>query len=357
MDGGDGGRIGHVRAADAATGARRTRGVVAALPDFWPELPNESRAHLAVDPLTAYLRRFGARGRLAIVDRFRAVARLTGHDPAKLEAIPWESLDHDRVARLREALLSGGSAPATVNLTLVALRGVARAARNLGLLSGEEFGRIEAVPRARGTRLPAGRAAARREITALLDICAANPGPDGVAGRRDAAVLTLLAYTGLRRSEVAGLTFANCVLGNNPRLRVRGKGDKEREVPLAPQVVAALNAWLAARGRRQGPLFARVDRNGKVLAGGLSDNAIWKIVGRRNEEAGLPHLTPHDFRRTWVGALLDEDVDLVTVQALAGHADPKTTARYDRRGAAAKNRAIGALSRAGAGVDDDAPDA
>jgi integrase len=353
----NGEQVTRVRTIRAMKAEQRAQDEVPPLPDFWPESAAETHAQLAVDPLTAYLRRFSMRGRLAIIDRFRAVARLTGRDPAQLAAIPWESLDHDRVARLREALLSGGSAPATVNLTLVALRGVARAARNLGLLNGEEFGRIEAVPRAGGSRLPAGRAAARREITALLDICAVNPGPDGVAGRRDAAVLTLLAYTGLRRSEVAGLTFANCVLGNNPRLRVRGKGDKEREVPLAPQVVAALNAWIAARGRRQGPLFARVDRNGKVLAGGLSDNGIWKIVSRRNQEAGLPHLTPHDFRRTWVGALLDEDVDLVTVQALAGHADPKTTARYDRRGAAAKNRAISALSRAGAGVDDDAPDA
>ncbi|MCP6768640.1 hypothetical protein NL529_27750, partial [Klebsiella pneumoniae] len=57
---------------------------------------------------------------------------------------------------------------------------------------------------------------------------------------------------------------------------------------------------------------------------------------------------------TWVGTLLDEEVDLVTVQQLAGHADPKTTARYDRRGAAAKIRAIRALSQAGAGIEEEA---
>jgi integrase len=325
----------------------------AQLEGFWPVIDPSARQPGEADPLTAYLRRFSPRGRRSILDRLRAVARLTGADPAALEQTPWEALDHDRVARLREALLASGSAPATVNLTLVALRGVARSARNLGLLSGEEFGKIEAVPRARGSRLPAGRAAARREITALLDICQANPGPEGVAGRRDAAVITLLAYTGLRRSEVAGLEIANIVFSRQPRLRVRGKGDKEREVPLAPQVMAALQGWLTLRGQRQGKLFSRVDRNGKILAGGLSDNAIWRIVTRRRDEAGLPRLTPHDFRRTWVGALLDEDVDLVTVQTLAGHADPKTTARYDRRGAAAKTRAIGALARAGAGIDDD----
>jgi len=341
--------------AERPTGRRKAE-PKGGLIDFWPTSVPVARSPDQSDPLTAYLRRFSVRGRLAVVDRLRAVARLTGSDPDLLEAIPWEALDHDRVARLRETLMEAGNAPATINLTLVALRGVARAARNLGLLSGEEFGRIEAVPRARGSRLPAGRAAARREIVALLDICATNPGTEAVAGRRDAAILAVLAYTGLRRSEVAGLEVANCVFGQNARLRVRGKGDKEREVPLAPQATAALEAWLLARGRRQGKLFNRVDRNGSILAGGLSDNAIWRIVTKRREEAGLPRLTPHDFRRTWVGTLLDENVDLVTVQALAGHADPKTTARYDRRGAAAKTRAIGALARAGAGVEDDATD-
>lgn len=323
---------------------------------FWPAAETlPARASDQPDPLTAYLRRFSPRGRRAIVDRLRAVARMTvaDADDAALEAVPWEALTHDRVTRIREALIGDGKAPATVNLTLVALRGIARSARNLGLLSGEEFGRIEAVPRARGSRLPAGRAAARREIVAMLDACKANPGAEGAAGLRDAAVLTLLAYTGLRRGEVAALDVASCIFGQQARLRVRGKGDKEREVPLAPQVVAALDAWLKIRGRRHGRLFCRVDRNGILLNGGLTDQAIWRIVTRRRDEAGLPRLTPHDLRRTWVGALLDEDVDLVTVQQLAGHADPKTTARYDRRGAAAKVRAIRALAQAGAGLGDD----
>ena len=263
------------------------------------------------------------------------------------------SIDHDRVARLREALLEAGNAPATVNLTLVALRGVARSARNLDVAarSSADRGGAEAArhPVARRTR----GGAARDE--ALLDTCATNPGPEAVAGRRDAAVLALLAYTGLRRSEVASLDVASCVFGQHHVCVSAAKATRSARCRW-PRRRSAHSKPGSPRAGAQGKLFRRVDRNGTILEGGLSDNAISRIVTRRREEADTEthaaRLPAH-----LGGALLDEDVDLVTVQALAGHADPKTTARYDRRGAAAKTRAIGALARAGAGVDEDASDA
>ncbi len=76
----------------------------------------------------------------------------------------------------------------------------------------------------------------------------------------------------------------------------------------------------------------------------LNPDAVLKIVKKRALQAGIESFSPHDFRRTFCSDLLDAGVDLVTVQKLAGHASPETTAKYDRRGEETKRRAVQCLS-------------
>jgi integrase/recombinase XerD len=72
----------------------------------------------------------------------------------------------------------------------------------------------------------------------------------------------------------------------------------------------------------------------------MNPDAVWRILQKRGKLAGLEAFSPHDLRRTFCSDLLDAGVDIVTVQKLAGHASPVTTAKYDRRGEEAKRRAV-----------------
>ena len=125
-------------------------------------------------------------------------------------------------------------------------------------------------------------------------------------------------------------------------MRIRGKGNKERQVYAEGGADLLLSTWLELRGEDDplDPLFLPVRKNGFVQRldthgkkkSSLSDQAVYKMVKRRHREARIKEVSPHDFRKTFVGDLLDAIGDLSTVQKLAGHSDPATTARYHRRG-------------------------
>ena len=290
------------------------------------------RPAVTLRPEALYLASLAPSGRRSMRSRLLGIAALLGL--ATLAAIPWERLRYPQYAALRGHLAASGLKPASANTTLAALRGVAREAWRLGHLTAEEHARVRDLRPVRGGSLPAGRAASGTELAALFAACAADPGP---AGARDGAIVALLYAAGVRRTELAGLALADYDPAA-PALLVRhAKGRKERRVPLPPDVVGPLAAWLAVRGGAPGPFFYPLARTGRLLRA-RRDRATGAAVARAlsARAAGLATLSPHDLRRTFVGDLLDAGADLSTVQQLAGHATIATTARYDRRGEAAK---------------------
>ena len=119
----------------------------------------------------------------------------------------------------------------------------------------------------------------------------------------------------------------------------RGKGRKERRVPLASGSGAIIREWLAIRGDEPGPLLTPVRRGGTVVLRSITTRAVANILERLAHAAGVEGFSAHDFRRTMIGDLLEAGADIATVQRLAGHASPDTTARYDRRPAETRRKA------------------
>jgi len=145
---------------------------------------------------------------------------------------------------------------------------------------------------------------------------------------RDAAVLELLYATGIRVSELCGLDADHLDHGRRT-VRVRGKGDKERTVPVGVPALRAVTRWLAA-GRpalvaaASGPALFLGVRGGR-----LDPRAARRIVHERLREAGATRDTgPHGIRHTAATHLLEGGADLRSVQEILGHSSPATTQIY-----------------------------
>jgi integrase/recombinase XerD len=219
-----------------------------------------------------------------------------------------------------------GRAPASVARALVAVRSLHRFLAEEGVTT-DDPGRLVAVP-----RVPRGlpKALAEDDVTMLLD---AVVGHDPVA-RRDRAILEVLYGTGIRISELVGLSLGDVDL-DDASLRAFGKGSKERLVPLLGAAAGALQAWLSPSGR--GALEPeRWARRGDAEAvflnqrgGRLTRQGAWGVVHKHGRAVGLAdRLSPHVLRHSCATHLLDHGADIRVVQELLGHASISTTQVY-----------------------------
>lgn len=297
-----------------------------------------SPVSLTAHPAAVYLSQLAPKSRRTMRQALNSIASvLTGGDCDAL-TLDWSKLRYQHTAALRSVFMEK-YAPATANRMLCALRRVLKEARRLKLIDAEDYADAVALPNIRGTRLPPGRALAGKEIAALMEACRLDPTP---AGLRDAATIGIL-MAGLRRSEVVALELADFdPLTGGLSVR-RGKGNKQRLTYLPEGALEAVEDWLDKRGKKPGALLCPVDRVGRITIRQMSDQVVMNILLKRAKQAGIERAAPHDLRRTFISNLLEKDADLLTVQKLVGHADPATTAKYDRRGEAIKRQAVAKL--------------
>lgn len=154
------------------------------------------------------------------------------------------------------------------------------------------------------------------------------PDKNTPAGSRDSAMLEFLYATGLRVSELCKVRVSDVEL-NLGYVRVLGKGNKHRLVPVGASALSAVADYLASGRpallkRRSSPYLFVTSRGGA-----MTRQAFWKLLRRHGINAGISHdLTPHVLRHTFATHLLEGGADLRSVQTMLGHADISTTQVY-----------------------------
>ena len=259
----------------------------------------------------------------------------TGKHPAQLDL---GDLDAPLIGGFLQHLETDrGNSVTTRNARLAAIHSLFRYAALRAPEHAALIARVLAIPGKRQHR-PLMCFLTHDEIDALL----AAPDRTHWTGRRDHALLLVLSQTGLRVSELTGLTIPDVHLGAGAHVYCRGKGRKDRCTPLTSQSAAILRSWLAEHdGHGNGPLFPT--RRG----GPLSRDAVERLLAKHTSTAAkhCPSLqtktvTPHVLRHSAAMALLHAGVDITVIALWLGHESPTSTRVYLHADMAMKERAL-----------------
>jgi integrase/recombinase XerD len=267
----------------------------------------------------------------------------TGKPPSRLSLA---DLDATMVGAFLQHLEDGrGNGTATRNARLAAVHSLFRYAAPRAPEHAAVISQVLAIPPRRRERAIVSYLTPD-ETDALL----AAPSRETWHGRRDHALLLLAVQTGLRVSELTGLTRQDACPGAGPHVRCHGKGRKDRATPLTSQTVKVLRTWLAelGPGPDTGPLFPAQS------GGRLSRDAVERLVAKHAAaaETACPsikekNVTPHTLRHTAAMSLLKAGVDTSVIALWLGHEDPETTQVYLHADMTIKEQALARIQQPG----------
>src|SRR5579864_5924124 len=230
------------------------------------------------------------------------------------------------VSAWRVALEARGLGAVSINVRITAVRKLAVEAADNGLLAPELANGITRVKgvKSKGVRL--GNWLTVRQAQTLLN----TPDVSTTKGLRDRAILAVLLGCGLRRSEVAALTFGHIQQrdGRWCIVDLLGKHGRVRTIPMPTWVKVATDAWTSAAGVADGHIFRPVNRTDRVGGERLGEKVVWQMLQQYAEAVGLPGIAPHDLRRTCAKLCRAAGGELEQIQLLLGHASVQTTERY-----------------------------
>jgi site-specific recombinase XerD len=214
----------------------------------------------------------------------------------------------------------------SIIVRMSAIRKLAAEASDNGLLAPELAAGIARVRSAKTVGIRVGNWLSARQAQTLLNA----PDITTARGLRDRAILAVLFGCGLRRSEVAAITFEH-VQQRDGRwciVDLVGKHGRVRTVPMPNWVKVAIDTWTVPAALSEGHIFRPVIRGDRISGDRLGEKVVWQMVRQYAKAAGVPGIAPHDARRTCARLCRAAGGELEQIQMLLGHASVQTTERY-----------------------------
>jgi site-specific recombinase XerD len=229
-------------------------------------------------------------------------------------------------ATIQEYRQSLTGSPSSINLKMSAIRKLATEAADNGLIDQAIANGVSRVRGVKSQGVRAGNWLTKNQAQKILTA----PNIETLKGLRDRAILAVMIGGGLRRSEVAALTFDHIRQrdGRWVIVDIVGKGNRVRTIPIPSWVKLAIDEWASSSNLTSGLVFQSIHKGGYIKHESMTPQAIRDVVNFYGNEIGIKELAAHDLRGTFAKLAHKGGAGLDQIQLSLGHASIKTTEKY-----------------------------